>query len=194
MFCLSPAVHSRCLSRTLLLQIYKTFHLLKLWYLCKLWDLSLASNLGSTGLAGLWSVAQQLLQGIWLAWFGDLFMCFSWAHAHIPGTREPLGHWNNVNTQILEEFPAGVPHEETGNGHMAQCTCDKHNQRADAEGRAGHFISSWAHSSHHCLWKIHGGQGQSVFRKEMTSTLKTTNRTERRKQGTSNWNAHRLET
>ena len=44
-----------------------------------------------------------------------LIWWFNWAHAHIPGTHEPLGHWNsNVNTQILEEFPAGVPIEWTG--------------------------------------------------------------------------------
>lgn len=47
-----------------------------------------------------------------------------------------------INTQILEEFPAGAPLEETGNGRMAQCTCDKHSQRAAAEGGAGHFISA----------------------------------------------------
>ena len=44
-----------------------------------------------TGLKGLWSVAQQLLQNIWMAWFNDLFVGISWAHAHIPGTQEPLG-------------------------------------------------------------------------------------------------------
>ena len=55
------------------------------------------------------------MQSICLAWFGDSFIGISWAHAHIPGTYEHLGHWNsNANTQILEEFPAGVPLEGTG--------------------------------------------------------------------------------
>ena len=114
-FCLSPAIHSGCLSRTLLLQTWKSPRLWNLWYLCQLWDLSLVSSLDKPGLAGLLIVPQQCLQSIWLAWFDDSFGGISWAHAHNPGTHEPLGHWNsNVNTQILEEFPAGVPLEGTG--------------------------------------------------------------------------------
>ena len=54
------------------------------------------------------------MQSICLAWLADSFIGISWAHAHIAGTHEPLGHWNSdANTQILEEFPAGVPLEGT---------------------------------------------------------------------------------
>ena len=69
----------------------------------------------STGFAGLWIVPQQFLQSIWQDWFDDSFVGISWAHAHIPGIHERFGHWNsNVNTQILEEFQAGVPLQRTG--------------------------------------------------------------------------------
>ena len=75
------------------------------------------------------------MHSIWQAWFDDSFLGISWAHAHIPGIHEPLGHWNsNVNTQILEEFPAGIPLEGTGMGTGPRGTCAEHHQRRAEKG------------------------------------------------------------
>ena len=155
-FCLSPAIHSGCLSRTLLLQKWKSSHLLNLWYLCQLWDLSLVSSLDKPGLAGLLIVPQQCLQSIWLAWFDDSFGGISWAHAHNPGTHEPLGHWNsNVNTQILEEFPAGVTLEGTGMDTGPRVPVL--NIIREEERREGETLNLFMKPSlHHWLWDQRG--------------------------------------
>ena len=140
MFCLSPAIHSGCLSSTLLLQIYDIPSI-------KPSDISIDSGIflrsqvqARTGLSGLCSVAQQLLPSICLVWFDDSLVCASWAHAHMYswafGTLK-----QNVNTQILEEFPEGV--QVWTQGPVPLCW---YIIREEMRSKA-HCISSWAHPS-----------------------------------------------
>lgn len=116
-----PLLSTVGVSKDPLLRTWKSPRVLNLWYLCQLWDLSLVSSLDKPRtcrpLNCTPTVSAEHLTG--LLWW--IICRHFWAHAHMPGTHEPLGHWNsNVNTQILEEFPAwGVP-LEIGIGHRAQ--------------------------------------------------------------------------
>ena len=85
---------------------------ISLWYFCHwLWYLSLVSRPGKYRACR----PVKCTPTVYAEYLSGLIWWFNWAHAHIPGTHEPLGHWNNnANTQILEEFPAGVPLEGTG--------------------------------------------------------------------------------
>ena len=180
MFCLSPAIHSGCLSSTLLLQIYDIPSI-------KPSDISVASGIflrsqvqERTGLSGLCIVAQQLLPRICLVWFDDSLVCASWAHAHMYswafGTLK-----QNVNTQILEEFPEGVQVcMDTGPSAPVLI----HHQRRDEEQGTLYLLMS--PSLHHWLWN-QGGRTQGLQR-DTTSTMNTTHPTERVKQGAQNWN------
>ena len=136
-FCLSPAIHSGCLSRTLLLRTWKSPHLWNLWYLCQLWDLSLVSSLDKPRtcrpLNCTPTVSAEYLTGLiwWFVWRHFLGSCthprYSWA----------LG---TLKQQCQHPDLRGIPSRcyTWGNryGHRAQGACAEHHQRrAEERGR-----------------------------------------------------------
>ena len=132
--CLLPAIHSGCLSRTLLLQTWKIIQLLNLWFLCQLWDLSLVS---SPGPAVLWFVTQHLqecLAGL-IRWFVCRYFLGSCIH--------PRCSWafGTLKQQCQQPDLRGSPSKCSSwgdrYGHRAQGACAEQHQRRREEGGRG---------------------------------------------------------
>ena len=134
-FCLSPAIHSGCLSRTLLLQTWKSPRLWNLWYLCQLWDLSLVSSLDKPRtcrpLNCTPTVSAEHLTGLlwWIICRHFLGSCtharYSWAFGTL---KQQCQHPD------LRGIPSRCSSRGDRYGHRAQGACADHHQRRGEEG------------------------------------------------------------
>ena len=185
------------ITRTLLLQICKTSHLLNLWYLCQLWNLSLVSSPGKGQGLRAYKVYPNtsvvyLADLIW--WFICRYFLGSCIHSRYSWALETLKQ--QCQHPDLRGFPRRCSTWGDRYGHKAQGTCAEHHQRrGDEGGREGHCISSRAHpSTTNSEIREGGTQG---FQRERSAhwTLHTPLREWTKAQGAEMTDhAHRLET
>ena len=186
-FCLSPAIHSECLSRILLLQTWKSSHLLNLCYLWQLWDLSLVSSLGKHRTCRpvncTPTVSAEHLTGlIW--WFFSRYFLGSCTHPRYSwafGTLKQQCQHPDLRGILSRYSSWGDRYGHRAQGNLCWTSSEKR-----WEGRKRHCISSRTHPSTTDS-EIREGGTQGLQR-DTTSTLNTTHPTERVKQGTRNRN------
>ena len=151
------------ITRTLLLQICKTSHLLNLWYLCQLWNLSLVSSPGKGQGLRAYKVYPNtsvvyLADLIW--WFICRYFLGSCIHSRYSWALETLKQ--QCQHPDLRGFPRRCSTWGDRYGHKAQGTCAEHHQRRGDEG--GRDIASPHEPIPPPLTLRSGREGHRAFR------------------------------
>ena len=192
-FCLSPAIHSGRVFRVLLLQTWKSSHLLNLWYLCQLWDLSFVSNLDKHRTCrplNCTPTAEHLTGLIW--WFICRYFLGSWTQPRYSGA------FGTLKQQCQHPDLRGIPSRCSSwgdrYGHRAQDAYEEHLQRRGEEG--GRDTVSPHKPIPPPLTLRSGKEGHRAFRETWPAhwTLHTTLRVTQGRGIDMTFHAHRLET